>query len=150
VRPRSKAYGFSAPPPSAGTPRNAPKRIRKKLLTQFFLFSVFEEIIHTTGGVFCSQWWCERASCRARGATAHTTKTKHPPCHRWVFVEGGTFGSVVSPHAPCCEGGQNLILGVVVCTTQKMGGIIRPGFPKRQRLPFAASLGRSACLCQRQ
>jgi hypothetical protein len=32
----------------------------------------------------------------AKGATAHTTKTKHPPCLWWVFIEGGGFGIAVS------------------------------------------------------
>jgi hypothetical protein len=40
------------------------------------------------GVAVCSQWVCERASCRARGATAHKPNTNHHPCLPWVALLG--------------------------------------------------------------
>jgi len=55
------------------------RKKRKKLLTQFSLFLVFIKKYQTTGGVFCSHCWCERAPGRGEGALQPTPTKQNTP-----------------------------------------------------------------------
>jgi len=63
------------------------------LLAQFSLFLVFIKKYQTTGGVFCSHWWCERAPGRGEGALQPTPpKQNTPPAFVGFLLKGAVSG----------------------------------------------------------